>query len=85
MAPLGENFWGYKDSGICPLCKDDLDSQNHSFQCQVMKERVEIDCNMDTITQETAEKVRKMLKIRRDLLGEIEKKSKETFETQEAS
>ena len=70
MAPLGENFRGYKDSVICPLCKDDLDSQHHSFQCQVMNERVDI--YSDTIIQETAETVTKMLEIRKDILEKIE-------------
>ena len=90
MAPLGENFRGYRDSVICPLCKIEVDSQDHFFQCQVMREKVEIECDMediytDTITQDTADTVTKMLETRKNLLEKIEKKSEETDENEEES
>ena len=75
---------------ICPLCKIEVDSQDHFFQCLVMRGELEIDCDMEeiysnTITQDTADTVTKMLEIRKNLLEKIEKKSKETDENEEES
>ena len=42
MAPIGENYRGNRDTIICPLCKKAPDNQDHSFQCDILTEKVGI-------------------------------------------
>ena len=73
MAPFGDNFKGGRESVCCPLCKENVDSQSHSFNCKVLKEEIEIKCDLseiytDTISLETAETVTKIIETRKTLL-----------------
>ena len=77
MAPLGENFRGGEEHVICPLCHKHKDSQNMSFQCEFLKTKTDIRCDMsdvysDNITLETARKITEMLRIREEKLKEKE-------------
>ena len=78
MAPMGENFRGGKEHVTCPLCNSALDNQAHSFQCEAITKRLEINCDMEDIyTQqislETAETVTKTLAIREEILEEAKR------------
>ena len=62
MAAYVENFRGKKENVTCPLCHLHLDSQAMGFQCQEMKTRIQIECDMrdiycDDITLETAQTI----------------------------
>ena len=80
MAPFGENFRGNREFVICPLCQKHLDNQSMSFQCEVLKDKMKIECSLtdihsDSVTIKTAKTVLEMLKIREKIL---EKKNSET-------
>ena len=84
MAPFGDNFRGGRESVCCPLCKENVDSQSHSFKCKVLKEEIEINCDLseiytDTISLETAETVTKILETINTLL-EKEKENKDNID-----
>ena len=79
MAPFGENFRGGKESAICPLCDNHIDSQSMSFSCPVLRSKIDIKCEMeevysDEISLETAETLRNIINVREQL----EKLKKET-------
>ena len=42
MAPFGDNYKGGQDTPPCPLCKMHPDSQAESFQCEIMKELIQV-------------------------------------------
>ena len=82
MAPFGENFRGFKDKSMCPLCENHLDDQKLSFQCEAIKEKKEIVLDINNIYDEnieieTARKLTEMLRIREQLLKEKKKKVSE--------
>ena len=49
MANFGENFRGQRDFVICPFLCNQRDSQEHSFLCMGIKEKIEIDNNYEDI------------------------------------
>ena len=73
MAPFGENFRGNQEVITCPLCNNDKDNQAHSFNCQAIKDKMEIKCDIsdvysDTITLDTAETVTEILEVRKNII-----------------
>ena len=73
MARYGENYRGYEDHVMCPLCNKHFDSQQLSFQCEFFKDKLDIKCDMsdlyrDDITLETAQTIDKMMKLREEHL-----------------
>ena len=74
MAPFGENFRGGEDHVMCPLCMKHWDSQAMSFQCEVMKSKLDNKCDMkdilsENVTVETGKTITRMLKIRESELN----------------
>ena len=49
MANLGENYRGQGGVAWCPLCGKHKDNQKMMFQCQVLGEKVNLDCETDNI------------------------------------
>ena len=50
MAKFGENFRGYKNFVICPLCHTHLDDQKIAYEnCKVLKENIRIPENYNLI------------------------------------
>ena len=49
MAEFGENFRAGTSQIPCPFCKEDWDSQSHSFQCETIKKEVEIKVELNEI------------------------------------
>ena len=83
MTPIVENYRGNRDTIICPLCKKAPDNQDHSFQCEILTEKVGIrginmgDIYNNNITLETAEVLTQILSTRKYIL-QHNKKDKET-------
>ena len=78
MAPFGENFRGNQELITCPLCDKDKDNQAHSFNCQAIKDKMEIKCDIsdvysDTITLDTAETVTEILEVRKNIIESMKK------------
>ena len=67
MAKFSENYPGKEGVKTCPLCQNHFDLQKFSFQCQKMKENIEIKGNysslfsekVDTDVAKTVEKISK--------------------------
>ena len=75
MAPFGENFRGGRDIVTCPLCSTHVDNQVMSFQCPAMRNKINIECDIedvysDTMNKKTATTLHKILKLRKELLEE---------------
>ena len=65
MVKVGENYRGQGERSWCPLCEQHLDNQAELYKCQVLKYKVNLDCefqNLYTNNIETDE-VRKLSKI----------------------
>ena len=78
MADFGENFRAGYDGVLCPLCIENFDDQSHAFKCRVIKNEIEIkgDINEiygEKISKETAKTATKILKIRKELLENLDK------------
>ena len=76
MAPFWGNYKGNKEYEVCPLCQNHADIQSRSFDCEYLKQKVEINCDMsdiltDNVTLDTARTVTEMLRAREDKLKEI--------------
>ena len=75
MAPYEENFKGGREHVICPLCGNHWDTQEMSFQCEYLKQRITITCSMsdiytEDITIHTARTITQMLRVRKNKLDE---------------
>ena len=78
MAKFGENYRGGREFVICPICLDHYDSQNLSFQCQVIKKKMIItgnpeDVYSDNVKMETVKTIQQIMKIREEILEKVEK------------
>ena len=78
MAKFGENYRGGREFVMCPLCLDHYDSQNLSFQCQVIKKKMIItgnpeDVYSDNVKMETVKTIQQIMKIREEILEKVEK------------
>ena len=74
MAPFGENFRGNKDYIMCPLCKEEKNTQALSFNCPAMRKELEISCDISEVSLETAQTLSKMVEIRNKILETNKKK-----------
>ena len=57
----------------CPLCSTHLDNQVMSFKCPAMRNKINIECDIqdvdsDTMNMKTASTLNKILKLRSELL-----------------
>ena len=73
MAAYEENFRGNRASVACPLCHLHLDNQAMSFQCNEIRTRVQIKCDMNDIytndiTLETACTITEITRTRESLM-----------------
>ena len=81
MAPMGENFRENKENVICPLCGEAPDNQEHFFNCEKLREKIDMrgfdmkDIYSNNITLETAETITKMIEIRKKLLETSQNKN----------
>ena len=78
MAEVGENFRGKSARVACPLCSNHLDNQEMLFQCEVIREKVDIkfgleDVYKDDIKIEVAEEISEIMKTREKLIEEMKK------------
>ena len=78
MVKLGENFRGQGGEAWCPLCKTHLDNQAHIFQCQVIGNKCDLECDSTNIyTNEVRiDVIRKIiiiLKTRESLVEDMKK------------
>ena len=71
MTLYWQNFKGWKFSKICPLCNNpsNVDSQSHSFQCEIVKNLVVVEGDYRdifeyTVSEEIAKTVEKIEKVR---------------------
>ena len=69
MSPFKENFRCSNETSECPLCSSHLDSQYLCFTCPAIREKCEVNCDMDDIysediTKEMAETVTKIVQLR---------------------
>ena len=69
MTPLGENFRSNREYVFCPLCFKALDNQEHCFKCEILKAKININCEekdiyKGSITIETTEIVTEILEAR---------------------
>ena len=75
MAPLGENFRGNESFKLCPLCLSHLDNQTLIFQCESLKKRMKIECELkdlysNNISLKTAIIITQIEKLREQILKE---------------
>ena len=73
MEKFSENFKGGKPTKQCPLCMTSKDTQNHSFQCQVLLKNIEMagtpeDIYKPIISKETAKTIENIVKFRETYL-----------------
>ena len=76
MAPFGENFRGNNLNVVCKLCHSHLDNQSLIFQCEAIRNNMDINCNIsdiycNTIRLETVKKICEIEETREKLLEEI--------------
>ena len=79
MAQVGENFRGQAARVGCPLCSNHLDNQAMLFQCEVIREKVDIkyrleDVYKDEVTIEVVEAITEILNTREKLIEEMKRK-----------
>ena len=77
MADFGENFKSGDEAVICPLCLDHIDSQSKSFECQIIKNKIEVKGNMldvygSNITRNLIQTIHDITKIRNDIFNKEE-------------
>ena len=77
MTKCWGNFKGGRPPEKCPICKEDdsIDTQDHPFQCKVIKQILKIEGEYQQISKQTANKeiaktVEKISKLREELLEE---------------
>ena len=75
MAEFGENYRAGIDVTLCPLCLEGIDSQDHSFQCSKITEKVEIRTDIsevysNSISQDTAKDIDNIIRTRKKLINE---------------
>ena len=80
MAPMGENFRGNEMFKMCPLCQAHLDNQSLAFQCEFLKEKIDIQCELKDIYSKnillrTAETITKIEDLREKTIKEMKKNS----------
>ena len=75
MTKCWGNFKGGRPPEKCPICKEDdsIDTQDHPFQCKVIKQIIKIEGEYQhifnqTVNKEIAKTVEKMSKLREELL-----------------
>ena len=73
MAPMWENFKGSGGKDICPLCQNHQDTQAESFNCDILKQKIAISCNImeiysDDISLEAAKTVTEMINLREEMV-----------------
>ena len=73
MAPYGQNFRDGQETVSCPLCEVQADDQVHGFQCEEIKNKIEINIEVEdiyqqSITKQMAEEVTNILKAREKLI-----------------
>ena len=78
MAKFGENYRGGREFVMCPLCLNHKDSQNLSFQCQVIKKKMIItgnpeDVYSDNVKMETVKTIQQIMKIIEEILEKVDK------------
>ena len=78
MAKFGENYRGGRDFVMCPLCLNHKDSQDLSYQCEIIKNKMILagspsDVYSDNVKMETVENIQKIMKIREEILEKVEK------------
>ena len=76
MAKFGENYRGGREFVMCPLCLDHYDSQNLSFQCQVIKKKWNgnpEDVYSDNVKMETVKTIQQIMKIREEIFEKVKK------------
>ena len=49
MAKFGENYRAGRDSVLCPLCKNHKDSQEESFRCTKVRDKIKVEDKYDEI------------------------------------
>ena len=74
MANLPENFKGGAETKPCPMCKDALDTQQHSFNCRVILENIEVEGQysevfFSKVQPQTAKTLESMLKFREEYVN----------------
>ena len=72
MEDFGENFRGGRLTTLCPLCKSHADSQNMSFECQSVKNTIQVQGCFDQLFEETIDPcllktINKISKLRREI------------------
>ena len=80
MAPMGENFRGSEKAKMCPLCQAHLDSQNLAFECENLKQKIDIQCELkdiysNNIILRTAKTITEMEEHRDKSLKELKKQN----------
>ena len=80
MAPMGENFRGNEKSKMCPLCQAHLDNQKLAFECEILKQKIDIQCELkdiyrDDIILKTAKTITEIEELREELLKELNSRS----------
>ena len=76
MAEVGENFCGVRPSVPCPLgCDGELDTQQHSYECNAIKSKIVIkgkysDIFQDVIPVHAGKDVSNIIRERKRLLEE---------------
>ena len=69
MADFGENFRAGTDIVLCPLCLDHEDSQAKSFECEIIRNKMEVKGSINEVyngnlTMNTIETIKEINKIR---------------------
>jgi hypothetical protein len=61
MEKFSENFKGGKAPKPCPVCEKSIDTQAHSFKCNVFKETIKVDGNLEDIFSQNNKHLAKVL------------------------
>ena len=80
MAPMGENFRGNEKSKMCPWCHAHLDNQKLAFECEILKQRIDIQCELKDIYSyniilRTAKTITEIEELREKLLKELKRQN----------
>ena len=76
MENFGENYRGGASAIPCPLCNTHLDSQDKSFQCPIIRRKIEVRGNINNIFKEeidleTVKTIHKISKYRKNTLENV--------------